>query len=280
MTTFAVVKKKIVMENDRNTAKEQNKVFRIAIDGPGGAGKSTVAKLVANRLGMEYVDTGAMYRALALLCVEHIKRSYDKRHCIGCSEVKSSNIGEFSTQSDFDIEAAVISDGELKDIISNAEIFIKGGNVFLNGTDVSRAIRTEEISAAASSLSRLGIIREKLGKIQKHIAAHNDVVMDGRDIGTNIIKDAELKIFLIASPEIRAKRRCEQLMAAGQDKDFSDVLADIKDRDYKDINRELNPLVRADDAIEVDSSDMSAEEVADFIVTMAKEIRVNTKSIE
>lgn len=229
-----------------------NTSFRIAIDGPGGAGKSTIAKRVAKILDMIYIDTGAMYRAAAYKIKKEIP-----------------HISE--------LDLNLISDSEeykqIKEIIEKMDIDFKDGLIRVDGEIVEDKIRTPEISMLASGISKLPIVRIYLGDIQKKIASANDVVMDGRDIGTNIIKDAELKIYLTASLQVRAKRRYDELKEKGKIENFDDILEDIRKRDFQDQARELNPLKKAEDAIELDTTDMNIEEVVSFIIREAEKIK-------
>ena len=215
-------------------------MIRIAIDGPGGAGKSTIAKLVGNELGLEYIDTGAMYRAIGLKL---------NREGIAPDDVKS-----------------------IHDILEKTSIDFVNGKIILDGDDISDVIRTQEISKLASTYSQIPDVRSKLVDLQRKIAEGKGVIMDGRDIGTNVLPNAELKIFLTADPMVRARRRFDELRAKGVVAVFSDIFEEIKDRDFQDMNRKLNPLAQADDAILVDTSDMSIDEVVSTIVAMATKI--------
>lgn len=214
-------------------------MIRIAIDGPGGAGKSTIAKMVAEKMNMEYIDTGAMYRAIGWL---------------------------FSKESvDTENEEAV------RKVLDETTMDFEDNHVILNGQDISGEIRTPEISKAASICSKLPAVRSKLVALQRGIAKGKSVVMDGRDIGTNVLPNAELKIFLTADPMVRAKRRYDQLVEAGKEANLDSICEDIKERDYQDTHRELNPLKQAEDAVLLDTSDMTIEEVLHQIMTMAEE---------
>ncbi|MGI6767066.1 MAG: (d)CMP kinase [Lentihominibacter sp.] len=207
-------------------------IFRIAIDGPSGAGKSTIAKAVADALGIDYIDTGAMYRAVGFK---------------------------------MDRDGVPFEEGsELSEMLAGTDIDFVSGNIFLDGVVVNNIIRTPEVSMLAARCSVLPSVRRKLVEIQRGMGARKSVIMDGRDIGTNVLTDAEYKIFLTASAEERARRRCTQLAEMGQTEaaaDYESVLADIKQRDYSDITREINPLKKADEAIELDTTNMSLEEV-------------------
>lgn len=215
-------------------------MLRIAIDGPGGAGKSTIAKLLARELDMEYVDTGAMYRAIGL-------------------KVLNSNIST-------DDEPAIA------ELLKTTEIDFQNGRILLDGVDVSEKIRTPEVSMAASDVSKQPAVREMLVAFQRSIAEGKSVVMDGRDIGTNVIKDAEVKIFLTADAMIRANRRYEQLVSADKPACLEEIYEDIKARDYQDTHRVLNPLTQADDAILLDTSDMTIRQVVDAIKAIAEKV--------
>ncbi len=213
-------------------------ILRIAIDGPSGAGKSTIAKIVAERMGIDYIDTGAMYRAIGLKMVnEGVSRE--------------------------DTEEAA---SERQKVLDRTEIDFDDGVITLDGEDVGGKIRTPEISIAASDYSRFPEVRSKLVAIQREIGHRKSVVMDGRDIGTNVFTDAQYKFFLTATPEERASRRVKELQEKGEDVSYEATLEDIRKRDYNDTHRKLNPLAKADDAIEIDTTDMTIEEVASAIL--------------
>ncbi|HAR91974.1 MAG TPA: (d)CMP kinase [Eubacterium sp.] len=215
-------------------------MYNIAIDGPAGAGKSTIAKIVAKELGFIYVDTGAMYRTLALAC--------------------------FRDGIDTSDEAAVVAKCESVEVTLGYEDGTQ--KVYLNGEDVSTEIRREEIGNLTSAIAVFPGVRKILVALQKDLAAKNDVVMDGRDIGTAVLPNADLKIYLTASVETRAKRRYDELVEKGQTCDLKEIEKDIEDRDYRDMNREVSPLSQADDAVLVDSSDMTIDEVVAKIISL------------
>ena len=208
-------------------------MYNIAIDGPAGAGKSTIAKIVAKELGFIYVDTGAMYRTLALACFRDGIDTTDENAVVDKCESVEVTLG--------------YEDGTQK--------------VYLNGEDVSKEIRREEIGNLTSAIAVYPGVRKILVALQQDLAAKNDVVMDGRDIGTAVLPNADLKIYLTASVETRAKRRYDELIEKGQTCDLKEIEKDIEDRDYRDMNREVSPLSQADDAVLVDSSDMTIDEV-------------------
>ncbi|MBE6791088.1 MAG: (d)CMP kinase [Clostridia bacterium] len=218
-------------------------MINIAIDGPAGAGKSTAAKLAAKELGFIYIDTGALYRSIG---VAALRKGYDTTD----AEKVNSLLPEISLSLKF-------VDGEQR--------------VILNGEDVSREIRLPEASMAASNVSAIPEVRAFLLDMQKKLARENNCLMDGRDIGTVILPDAELKIFLTASAEIRADRRYKELIEKGTPKDYGELLSEIKQRDYNDSHRAVAPLKPAEDAYMLDSSDMTLEEVVAKIVSLAKE---------
>lgn len=214
--------------------------FNIAIDGPAGAGKSTIARALAKRLSYIYVDTGAMYRAMALyLLRENISADDSGRIEKACESVDISIIHEDGVQ-----------------------------KVLLNGEDVSSLIRREEVGNMASSSAQNGRIREKLVELQRQLAAKTDVVMDGRDIGTCVLPDADVKIYLTASVHTRAVRRFKEYLEKGMEADLAQIEADIEKRDHQDMNREISPLKKAEDAVLLDSSDMTIEEVLDAMTAV------------
>lgn len=217
--------------------------MKIAIDGPAGAGKSAAAKATAEKLGFIYVDTGALYRGIGL---------YVLRKGVNPNSIE----GVLPLLAEIKIEMLHI-DGEQ--------------HIFLNGEDVSSLIRTESVSTAASAVSAIPAVRDFLFDMQRDIAEKNNVVMDGRDIGTAVLPDAELKIFLTAKPEIRAERRVKQLAEKGIEANYSDVLEEVLKRDDNDTNRDFRPLKQAKDGILLDNSDMSFEETFEKIVALAKE---------
>ncbi len=218
------------------------KTEAVAIDGPAGSGKSTVAKLIAKELGYIYADTGAMYRAVGLYCINN-NINYADNNAV------ESVLGNI----DISLEH---SDGMQK--------------IYLNGQDVTEIIRTPEVADSASKVAAIGGVREMLVALQKRLAHENKVVMDGRDIGTNVIPDARVKIYLDANVNERAKRRCKELEEKGIAYNFDAIAADISKRDEYDKNRELNPLTVAEDAHVIDTSDMSIDEVKDTILKIIR----------
>ena len=218
-------------------------MIRIAIDGPGGAGKSTIAKLVGDKLGLEYIDTGAMYRAVGLK--------------LNRKGIKPDDLISISN------------------VLEETTIDFVNGKIILDGDDVSDIIRTQEMSKLASIYSQIPEVRSKLVDIQRRIAAGKSVIMDGRDIGTNVLTDAELKVFLTADSMVRARRRYDEFRSKGIKANLDDIHEEIKDRDYQDMNRKLNPLVQAEDAIRLDTSDMTIDEVVNTIVAMAARVSSN-----
>ncbi len=215
-------------------------MYNIAIDGPAGAGKSTIARQIAKRKGYIYVDTGAMYRAMGLFLLEnHI------------SPEDAELISKKSQEADISI---VYENGEQV--------------VLLNGRNVNGLIRTEEVSNMSSASSVNGDVRKKLVELQQKLAEEADVVMDGRDIGTCVLPGADLKVYLTASSEVRAKRRYDEMTARGEECDIDVIKKDIEERDYRDMHREISPLKQAEDAVLVDSSDMTIEEVIEKIMEL------------
>ncbi len=216
--------------------------YSIAIDGPAGAGKSTIAKKIAKQLGFIYVDTGAMYRAMAL----HILRK------------------EIAADDSVAISQAC-EDADITIVYENGEQV-----VLLNGENVNGFIRTEEVGNMASASSVNGDVRKKLVSLQQKLAKTADVIMDGRDIGTCVLPDANVKVYLTASSAVRAKRRFDELTAKGVDCDLDTIEKDIIERDERDMNREISPLKQADDAILLDSSDLSIDEVVEKIIGLTE----------
>ena len=217
--------------------------FNVAIDGPAGAGKSTIAKAVAKELNLIYVDTGAMYRAVALYMLREGVDLTDREKVAGkCA---------------------------LADVTIRYEDGVQV--VLLNGENVNAFLRTEEVGEAASVISPIPQVRKNMVALQKSLAAKSDCIMDGRDIGTCVLPDAQLKIYLTASSYTRAKRRFDELEEKGISCDLQEIEEDIKDRDYRDMHREISPLRQAGDAVLVDSSDMGIEEVVESIKKLYQE---------
>ncbi|MDO5551059.1 MAG: (d)CMP kinase [Lachnospiraceae bacterium] len=221
--------------------------FNIAIDGPAGAGKSTIAKAVAARLGFIYVDTGAMYRAMALYFLRN-----------GIAPSNEAAIESACGQVDITIR---YQDGAQQ--------------VILNGENVSGLIRTEEVGNMASATSVYLPVRRKLVELQQQLAKTADVIMDGRDIGTCVLPHAQAKIYLTASTAVRAGRRFKELQAKGQECDLEAIEKDIKERDYRDMHREHSPLMQAEDAVYLDTSEMNIDQVIDRIIGIAGERGLN-----
>ena len=216
--------------------------YNVAIDGPAGAGKSTIAKAVAKKMGLIYVDTGAMYRAMAL----HMLK-------------KGINI-----ENDEDVIAECVH----PDITIKYEDGVQV--VYLNGENVNAFLRTEEVGNAASKTSVLMPVRVRLVELQQKLAAESDCIMDGRDIGTCVLPNADVKIYLTASSAVRAKRRYDELTAKGEVCDIAEIQRIIEERDYRDMNREASPLKQAEDAVLVDTSDMGIEEVIAKIISICE----------
>lgn len=217
-------------------------MINVAIDGPAGAGKSTIAKAAAKELGFIYVDTGALYRAIAYNAVKN--------------GVIDDEQGIISMLDDTKVELKYVEGVQ---------------SVYLNGEDVSGFIRTPEISMGASKVSAIPQVREFLLNLQREIAKTNNVIMDGRDIATVVLPDAEVKIFLFASPECRAERRYKELVEKGENVSFDDVLKDVNQRDYQDSHREIAPLKPSEESIMADTSELTLQESIDLIVNTIKE---------
>ncbi len=223
--------------------------FSIAIDGPSGAGKSSVARAVARELGAMYLDTGAMYRAVGLYMIKH-----------GIPLDDTRQIAENCGFADVSVR---YEDGRQK--------------IYLAGEDVSEAIRTAQASLAASSVSVVPEVRQRMVDLQREIAQGHCVVMDGRDIGTHVLPNATLKIFLTASAQVRARRRHSELQAKGMDEPYEKVLRELIQRDETDMHRSASPLRKAEDAVEVDSSELSISQVVEKIVSLFRAIERGKK---
>lgn len=221
--------------------------MQVAIDGPASAGKSTVAKIIAKNMGYIYLDTGAMYRACTLVAKQN-HLAYDDQS--GILKALNNNIISFKN----------IDDDQ---------------RVYINDKDVSFDIRTPEITANVSQVSALSEIREKMVEIQRKIAGENNIIMDGRDIGTTVLPDADVKIFLIASVASRAKRRYLDFKEKGINQNLTDIEKDIADRDYKDMHRKISPLRKAEDAYQVDTTDMSIDQVVNKLTQIIKKNKKN-----
>lgn len=216
--------------------------YNIAIDGPAGAGKSTIAKLVAKEKGYIYVDTGAMYRGLSIYFLDQNLREDDTEAIIDACESVDVTIS--------------YEDGKQQ--------------VLVNGENVTGRLRQEAVGNMASKVSAIPQVREALLELQRNLAKTSDVIMDGRDIGTCILPNADLKIYLTASSYTRAKRRYDELQEKGVSCDLKEIEEDIKERDYRDMTRKVSPLKQAEDAILVDSSDMTIDEVVQKIISYCK----------
>ena len=219
--------------------------INIAIDGPAGAGKSTIARRAAAELGYIYVDTGALYRSVAYFCISN----------------------------GVDVRNAENVTAALRDIYPELRFIDGVQHVFVNDTDVSDKIRTPEVSMGASAVSAIPAVRSFLFDLQKKIAAENNVIMDGRDIGTVVLPEAQLKIFLTASPEARADRRYLELKDKPDAPSYEEVLADIIKRDHDDSTREIAPLKQADDAVLCDTTELTLEQSVDKIIAMIKNVK-------
>lgn len=211
----------------------------IAIDGPAGAGKSTLAKLISEELNLPYVDTGAMYRAVALAAKRGGTDMTDEKACAKM----------------------------LKDLAMEVTYLEDGQHVFLNGEDVTKYLRTEEMGKAASLISKLRCVRDKLSSVQREIAHRTGAVLDGREIGTFVIPDTPFKFYVTAQPEERARRRLRQLGEKGESGDYAQILKDIIARDEQDMNRDYAPLKQAEDAMLIDTTNMTIREAADLIIS-------------
>ena len=220
--------------------------FAMAIDGPAGAGKSTIAKIVAEKLELNYIDTGAMYRAIAYYM--------------------------YTNSVDTDDITAV--ENACANINIDVEYTEQGQQMIINKENITSHLREEAVGKLASKVAKLALVRSKLVNFQRQLAASSRIVMDGRDIGTCVLPDAQLKIYLTASVEVRAKRRYDELVSKNETCDYEIVKKDIADRDYEDMHRDISPLKQADDAILLDTSDMSINEVADNIIRLYEE-RIN-----
>lgn len=219
------------------------KTINVAIDGPSGAGKSTIARAASEKLGYVYVDTGALYRTVALNVLRKGVSDKDTSAVIKTLENLSVKLG-----------------------------FVEGTqHVYLNGEDVSSLIRTPEVSMAASTTSAIPEVRKFLFNLQREIASENNCIMDGRDIGTVVLPEAQVKIFLTASPEKRAERRCKELVEKGIDTTFEEVLKDVQERDYNDSHREIAPLKATSESIIVDTSDIDLQQSIDLIIKTIQE---------
>ena len=219
----------------------------VAIDGFSSCGKSTMAKDLARKVGYIYIDTGAMYRAVSLYALRH-------------------NLMNEET----------IDEEELQKVISKIEVTFKPNEqgcseTFLNGENVEKQIRTLEVANGASRVSTLKFVREHLVALQREMGSNKGVVMDGRDIGTVVFPDAELKIFLTASPEVRAKRRYDELKQKGMEQPFDEVLSNLKERDFRDQNRKESPLKQADDALLLDNSSLTLQEQTEWLLARFQE---------
>ena len=219
-------------------------MFQVAIDGPGGAGKSTISKAAAKELGFVYVDTGAMYRAAALFC---FRQGID---------IKNNPEAAQEAVETVSVDIAYREDGQ---------------HIFLNGEDVSEAIRTPEVSMGASEVSAIPAVRLKMVELQRALASAKPVIMDGRDIGTHVLPDAQVKIFLTASAEVRAKRRFDELTAKGQTVIYEDVLAEMNERDKNDSTRAVSPLRQAEDSILLDTGDMDFDGALSAVLAIIRE---------
>lgn len=217
-------------------------MINVAIDGPAGAGKSTIARAAAKKLGYIYVDTGALYRTVALAAV--------RRDVIDDADAVAAMLPEISVELKFENEEQ---------------------QVYLDGENVSSLIRTPQISMGASKVSAIPKVREYLLSLQQSIAKENNVIMDGRDIATVVLPNADVKIFLFATPECRAQRRYKELIEKGENVTYEDVLKDVNDRDYQDSHREIAPLKPSEDSVMADTSDLDLQQSTEMIIGIIKE---------
>ena len=233
----------VYLEKAAGLRKDITKIINIAIDGPAGSGKSTVSQMIAKRLGILYLDTGAMYRAIALKCVQNNADYCDK-----------------------DV---------VKHIVNKLDLVIdyRDGKqiTLLDGVDVGDKIRTPQVSLLASYVSAYSFVRTKMVELQRSIASKFSCILDGRDIGTNVLPDCEFKFFLTASAEVRAKRRYEEIRANGNNQSYEEVLNDINERDFQDKNRAVAPLKQAKDAVLIDTSELNAQQVCETILSKIQE---------
>jgi len=223
----------------------------IAIDGPAASGKSTISKLLAEQLGYTYIDTGAMYRAVALAYIQALRERWDGAH--DCDDYIES-------------DAFKVDPNMIASVLAELELDFDGKAVVLNDKVLGDEIRGPEVSNIVAKVAAVGLVREKLVAEQRRIAGDKDVVMDGRDIGTVVFPNADLKIYMIASAEVRAKRRFKDFEAQGvKDVSLEELVEDIQERDRIDFEREVSPLCKADDAVELNTDDMSIDEVLGFV---------------
>lgn len=215
-----------------------SEIFQIAVDGPSGAGKSTIAKAIARKLDIDYIDTGAMYRALGYKMLQ-----------LGITEEEPDKVAK---------------------LLADTEIDFSKGDIILDGSVINDLIRTPEISMKASACSALGIVRKHLVKVQQEMGAKKSVIMDGRDIGTDVFPNAKYKFFITATAEERANRRYKELCEKGENVSYEETLESIIQRDYNDSHREVSPLRKADDAEEVDTTNMTIDEVVKYICDKIK----------
>ena len=216
----------------------------IAIDGPGGAGKSSVAKFLAEKLNYLYIDTGAMYRSVALYCLEN----------------------KIDTENEKEVEQA------LSHIQLDIEHQDGQQKIFLNTEDVTQRVRTQEVGKAASNVAKIKRVRELLVGLQRQLTKSKNIIMDGRDIGTNVLPNASLKIYLDANVALRTKRRVDELIKLGENPIYEKIKAEIEDRDFHDKSREISPLCIAEDAIVIDTSNMSIEQASNHIIELLHEV--------